>query len=76
MKCIILSGGHGSRLAPLTKVLSKQLLPVYDKPMIYYSLSMMINADIKDFLIISNPEYIHLYKKLLGNGKSLGIKMM
>ena len=75
MRCIILSGGYGNRLSPLTKVLSKQLLPVYDKPMIYYSLSMMIKFKIKEFLIISNPEYINLYKKLLGNGKSLGIKI-
>tara|TARA_B110000858_G_C17766471_1_gene457323 strand:- start:126 stop:998 length:873 start_codon:yes stop_codon:yes gene_type:complete len=75
MKGIILAGGAGSRLYPSTLVLSKQLIPVYDKPMIYYSLSVLMLAKINDILIISTPVDIDNYKKLLGNGASLGINL-
>jgi glucose-1-phosphate thymidylyltransferase len=74
-KGIILSGGSGSRLRPLTFSTNKQLLPIYDKPMIYYPLSVLMLANIKDILIITNPNDILSYKKLLGNGKDLGIKI-
>lgn len=73
-KGIILSGGLGTRLYPLTKALSKQMLPVYNKPMIYYSISTLLNSGLSEIQIISNPEYIEVYKKLLGSGKKLGIK--
>ena len=75
IKGIILVGGLGSRLFPLTIGTSKQLLPVYDKPMIYYPLSVFLKADIKDILIITTNEDRKKYKKLLGNGQSLGIKI-
>jgi len=74
-KGIILSGGHGTRMSPLTKAVNKQLLPIYDKPLIYYSLSILMMAKIKEILIIVNKGQIDLYKKLLPNGKNLGIKI-
>ena len=73
MKGIVLAGGNGSRLFPITKSTSKQLLCIYDKPMIYYPISMLFMANIKDILIISSPQYIDSYKRLLGCGKSLGV---
>ena len=75
MKGIILSGGLGKRLYPATYGVSKQLLPVFNKPMIYYSLSALMLADIKDILLITTLEDEKNYKKLLGNGSRLGIKI-
>ena len=74
-KGIILSGGKGTRMSPLTKAVNKQLLPIYDKPLIYYPLSILMLAKIRDILIVVNKGQLEQYKKLLPDGKNLGIKI-
>ena len=74
-KGIILAGGHGTRMSPLTKAVNKQLLPIYDKPLLFYPLSILMLAGIKDILIIVNKGQLDQFKKIIPNGKNLGIKI-